>query len=124
MKGRLLVTLVVAAALFLAVAASPALAGKPGGGGGKPGGSATSGSLVVTPNPVPAWGATYNVSGSGFKAGSWVAFSTTCAGSFNRWPDANGNVSFTRTSGYPGTCRYDAFQGGSLRATVTFSIVE
>ena len=107
--------------------AGPALAGKPSNAsqhGGKTGPTAT---LVVSPNPVQAWGAAYTVTGSGFVANQWVYFSTTCSGSFNRAADGNGALSFTRVSQWPGTCKYDAYQYDgrrfTLMATVSFEVV-
>ncbi len=112
--------LLVGLVVSLAVAVTPASADKPGP-------TSTSASLTVLPNPVLAYGRIYYVLGSGFQPDEWVYFSTTCAGSFNRYADSSGKVLMARTSGYPGTCRYDAYQYSGhqlgLMATRTFSVV-
>ena len=119
------------AALLLTTVLSPetALAGGRGNGNWKP--SDSGASLTVTPATVAAWGGTYVVTGSGFNAGQTVHFSVSepgCCIAFNVAADATGNVSFSRTAGFPGTYKVDAYQWNGrksvLMATVSFSVVE
>ncbi len=119
------------AALLLTAVVSPetALAGGRGKGGG--GGAVSStGSLSVSPATVDAWGGQYLVTGSGFYPGQVVNFSVAqpgCCIAFNIWADSNGNVSFTRTTGEPGTYKIDAYQTNGrklvLMGTVSFEVV-
>ena len=86
--------------------------------------------LTVSPNPVPAMGTEYTVTGSGFKTDQWAYFSTTCQGAFNVWVDSSGGVSITHNSRFAGVCTYDVYQYTGTRnnkltlmASLTFEVV-
>ena len=127
---RIFAILVVVAILGATLGAGSALAAR-GGIAGKPnGGNGTTAAMTVSPNPVIA-GGDLTVTGSGFKPGQWIYFSTTCYGSFNVAVDSAGNTSFTRPAPIgPGRCTFDAYQNGgkgknamTLMATLTFDVV-
>jgi hypothetical protein len=90
----------------------------------------TSATLTVTPNPVAAGGATYVVTGSGYKVGTFVAiqlYEPGCCRFFSIMPDANGNIAFAATTVGPGTYKVEARQrlGGrktTLVGTATFTV--
>lgn len=118
--------LLVGLTLLAFLASTPALAA-PGGKHGRD--QTTAATLSVSPNPVPAWGGQYTVAGSGFAANKAVSFSIAspgCCLAFNVWADSSGRVSFSRTTGSPGTYKIDAYQLSgrkyALMATVSFNV--
>lgn len=95
-----------------------------GGGGGKPGG--TTATLVVTPNPVAAGGATYTVTGTGYPAGKLVAVALGnpgCCVAFNVAADATGKINFQRTTGFPGTYTLKTYVYGTTKLLGSTSFV-
>lgn len=102
------VLVIAAALLVLAVSADAVEAARGGKGGGKGGGStdAPTVAMSVSPNPVPAWGAVYTISGTGFSPGAGVNFVLDGVVTFTT-ADANGYAKSTWRSWYPGT--YTAF---------------
>jgi len=118
-----------AAVLLTAIAAGPALAAK--GGNGKGNGpvaqSTSAATMVVSPNPVPAWGYVYTVTGSGFTPGNAVNFVKDGVATYAR-ADENGVASTVYTSWEPGTQTVSAkeFIGKSYETvgSVTFEVVE
>lgn len=122
---------VVAAVLVLAASADAVQAARGGNGGGKGGGKgggtteAPTVTMSVSPNPVPAWGTVYTISGTGFSPGAGVNFVNNGVATFTT-ADANGVAKSIWTSWYPGT--YTAYakqytgrsyeQVGSLTFTV------
>lgn len=115
--------------LIFGLIAGTALGAKGGAGGG---GSRSPAALVVTPNPVDAYGADYSVTGSGFKpntAVNIVISMPTCCAFFTVTADAEGDVWFVYSTGAPGTYQIDANQrlNGrklTLMATTTFEVAE
>lgn len=109
---------------------APALAARGGNGDGK-GGGRSEATLSVDPNPVPAYGFEYAVTGSGFKpdtAVNVVVSMPTCCAFFTVTADAAGDVFFIYRSGAPGTYQIDANQrlNGkklTLMARTTFAVV-
>jgi hypothetical protein len=70
---RLITALVVAGLMFLMLAGGSALADKGGGGGHHGGGTPPpTGTLTVSPNPVPLYSTGITISGSGFVANQTV----------------------------------------------------
>ena len=132
-KQKKLVTLTVAlvlvaaaVTLFSALGGGSALAAR----GGKGGSASTSGSatLTLSPNPVAAFGE-YTVSGSGFRANTYVAVGML--ESDTNWfrlvvTDSNGSFSFSRTTGGAGSVEHQAFQkkpNGSMELVATATLV-
>jgi hypothetical protein len=78
--------------------------GGKGGGGGSNGGNTTAPTVTmsVSPNPVPAWGTVYTVSGTGFSPGSGVNFVLNGVATFTT-ADAYGYARSIWRSWYPGT---------------------
>jgi hypothetical protein len=99
-----------------------------GGGGGKGGGKppASAATLSVTPNPAPAGGTIYTVSGSGFGSNQMVAISLAnpgCCLAFNVLASSTGTLSFTATTGSPGTYYITAIRYGSTTVLARTSFV-
>jgi len=111
-----------------AMAAKGGNPGKPGGGGA----SKTTATLVVTPEPVEAYGNQYSVTGSGFKPSTPVNIvlsMPSCCAFFTVTADASGDIWFVHTTGASGTYQIDAHQrlnGRKLTmvGTTTFAVVE
>lgn len=87
--------------------------------------------LKVDPDPANSAGASYKVTGSGFKVGTVVFLNISepsCCASFAVSPDEAGNITFERETGKPGIYRVEAFQrieGRFLpQATVYFEVTE
>lgn len=117
---RLALALIVVATLLAPAAAIAARGGNKGGGGKTP-----PASMVVTPDPVAAGGATYTVTGSGFKPNSIVYINEArpgCCSAFNVWADGAGRIEFTRSTGFEGTYTVKAMQK-KKRRTVTMAVV-
>ena len=114
--------LVIALALAM-FSVTPALAAKGGNGGHN---TPSNVGLIVSPNPVQAGGHQYTVTGSGFTANQIVYFMDWCWGASNTLVGGDGTFSLTLTSGFPGTCKFNAYQGtGSqlvLKATTTYTV--
>ena len=117
------IPIVIMVLLVAALGASTVLAA-PGGGkgkGNKGGDDSGSGGLTVTgslssSNPYQAWGAeTYTVHGTGYGAIESVYISLAspgcCSGS-KVWTDRNGEFSFSKATGAPGTYTATALQKG------------
>lgn len=134
-NGPFLTVLILLLVLALAV---PALAAKGGnngnpngkGGGQGGGGNTPPAAMSVAPNPVSAFGATFTVTGDGFRPNSWVHMteaSPFCCAAYNVMADANGSISYTRITGYPGTYAIAARQLDGkkykLMASVDFPVV-
>lgn len=113
---RLIALFATVAALALAV--SPALAGK-GNGGGNDGGSAGGGgsskpsaTLTISPNDAPAWSRVWG-SGCGYEVGKDVYIDVqkpSALGFLGAVPDGNGCISFTFTTDDPGMYAVSARQ--------------
>lgn len=123
-------TLVLVLALVLGSFTASALASK-GQGNGNGRGNIPPAVMVVTPNPLSAFGGIYAVTGSGFNPNQRVVLNEsrpTCCASFNVMADSAGNISFARSSGYPGTYELTAWQKKHKRywvmAEVTFEVVD
>lgn len=118
-----------ATVLLAAVTAGPALAAKGGNGKGHGQGetSGTSVTLAVSPDPVPAWGTVYTVTGTGFTPGNAVNFVLDGVATYAR-ADENGSASTVYTSWTPGS--YTVFakewigKGYVEVGSVTFDVVE
>jgi hypothetical protein len=87
--------------------------------------------LNVNPNPVPALGGEYTVTGSGYYTDQPVSINMHdpgCCLAFDVWPGSSGNISFTRTTGSPGTYKVEAYQKENnkqvLMAQISFEVVE
>ena len=100
------VLVIAAALLMLAVSTGTvdAAKGGKGGGGGGSGGSTTAPTVAmsVSPNPVPAWGTVYTISGTGFSPGAGVNFVLNGVATFTT-ADASGYARSIWRSWYPGT---------------------
>lgn len=96
------------------------------GNGGKP----LAATLTVEPsNPLSAWGQGYTVRGFGLEPNTSVSITMAdpgCCVGFRVWTDGDGNLSFSRTTGKPGTYTVDAYQVKGhrfvLKATVSFIV--
>ena len=85
----------------------------------------------MTPDPAPAYGVDYTVTGAGFRpnmAVNVVISMPTCCAFFTVTADAEGDVWFVYPSGAPGTYEIDAHQrlNGrklTLMGTTTFEVV-
>ncbi len=121
------ILLILVAIAVLAV--TPALADKGGNGNGR-GGKSPSATLTVEPsNPFSAWGQEYSVRGTGFSPNVAVKFTMAdpgCCLGFNVWTDGDGELSFSRTTGAPGTYKVDAYELKGhrhvLKGTVSFTV--
>jgi len=124
------VLMIVAAVLVLAASADAVQAARGGNGGGKGGGKggstdAPTVTMSVSPNPVPAWGTVYTISGTGFSPGAGVNFVNNGVATFTT-ADANGVAKSIWTSWYPGTYTAYAkqFVGRSYEqvGSITFTV--
>ena len=98
--------------------------GNGGGGGGKP--PRSSATLVVTPSPVSAGGATFTVSGGGYGAGQMVAVNLAnpgCCLAFNVLSDSTGHISFQATTSSSGTYYVRTYRYGSTSLLASTSFV-
>ncbi len=140
---RLVVMLAVVAILGGALGAGSALADKGvdgvhnhaekngnGKGGNDGNGGGSSAVLIVSPNPVAAFGE-YVVSGSGFSANDLVSVGIRHADA-TYWStvttDGNGAFSFTRTAQGPGDVVHEAYQqknkrSWEMKASVTLTVM-
>ena len=113
----IVVAVAMAALVFTTIVGSPALAVKPehaGNDNGKGGGNGgTHATLTVSPNPVPAGGAIFSGSGSGYFPSSFAyvnirtprtLYATSVA------TDASGNVHFEHATAEEGTYTVEVFQ--------------
>lgn len=119
----------VTALLFAAVIAGPTLAAKGGNGKGHGPNSelGTNVTLAVSPDPVPAWGTVYSVTGTGFTPGNAVNFVLNGVATYAR-ADDNGSASTVYTSWTPGTYTVFAKEWSGKAyaevASATFQVVE
>lgn len=105
--------------------------GKGGGGNMGGGGKTPPAVMVVTPDPADAYGGSYTITGSGFKAGQWVHMteaSPYCCSAHNVMADGSGSITYTRTTGYPGTYTITARQLDGRKykvmAEVSFDVLD
>jgi hypothetical protein len=117
------------AMLVVALMAGTAVAGRGGGGakggGGKPGGTLTA-QVVVSPNPVPAYG-TFTMTGCGYTPNVGLQFNLYAPGSTSVWggtADGNGCLmNPTGWAGAAGSARLDVLERSVTRvASTTFEI--
>ena len=97
--------LVIAAALLMLAISTDAVEaarGGKGGGGGSGSTTAPTVTMSVSPNPVPAWGTVYTISGTGFSPGSGVNFVLNGVATFTT-ADSSGYARSIWRSWYPGT---------------------
>ena len=127
---RLMTALVLGGLMFLLVAGGSALAKGGGGGGGHRGGGGTTtptGTITVSPNPVPLNSTTITINGTGFGANQQllVASGSCCLSSATADSSGNLSVLYTPAMGFywPGTFSAQVFSSsGSLLASVTFTV--
>ena len=119
------------ATLIATLVFGTALAGKPTGGAGGGGhggkGGSYSATLVVSPNPVAAGGATFSVTGSGFPHDGMVGISIAnpgCCLAFNVAANSSGAISFSYTTGSAGSYVLKAYKYGTttIIAQTTFTV--
>ncbi len=123
----ILVILVAVAMLSVA----PAMAAKGGNGhdNGR-GGKSGEATLTVEPsNPFEAWGQEYVVRGQGFSPDTAVTITMAdpgCCMGFRVWTDSEGELTFSRATGSPGTYTVDAYESKGRKyvhmATVSFVV--
>lgn len=83
--------------------------------------------MAVSPNPVPAWGTVYTISGAGFTPGAAVNFVINGVATFTT-ADQNGFASSIWTSWYPGS--YTAKAKQFIRrsyvevGSITYAVIE
>ena len=121
-------------AVALAVDVDAAKGGKGGGGGsgvchGKKcngGGDTTTGTVMVTPNPVPLGSQSVDISGTGFRANEYLVVSLpgACC-DIGATTDASGafSVIFYRNFDWPSTYTVEVQRNGVTVATTTFTVV-
>ena len=119
------------AALVVGLMAGTAFAARGGGGGGgghgKPGGGAIVGTatLVVSPNPVPAY-SDFQYSGCGYTPDAGVQFNLYAPGVTHIWAqtaNSAGCITGFSWASAPGSARLDALAGSTtLVARTTFTI--
>jgi hypothetical protein len=131
-RGRTILNALAVGLVAAALVSGSVAAGKPSGGGGgggkgggKPGGTLTA-QVVVSPNPVPAYG-TFTMSGCGYTPNVGVQFNLYAPGSTSVWGgtiDGNGCLrNPTGWAGSPGTATIDVLEGSVTRvASATFEI--
>src|SRR5574341_2161029 len=100
--------LVIAAALLMLAISTDAVEAARGGKGGGGGGSTTAPTVTmsVSPNPVPAWGTVYTISGTGFTPGAGVNFVLNGVATFTT-ADSSGYAKSIWKTWY--TCTYTAY---------------
>jgi hypothetical protein len=128
-SGQVVLEGALIAMLVVGLMAGTAFAGKPTGSGGhhKPGGGGTlTATVVVSPNPVPAY-TTFRITGCGYTPSTGVQFNLYSPGGTSVWgglADAAGCL--TNGSGWAngaGSARLDVLAGSvTVVASVTFAV--
>lgn len=112
------------ASLLVALVAGTAFAGK--GGGKKPGVTPLPATVVVAPNPVPAY-STFQITGCGYKPNTGVQFTLYAPGVTAVWGGtADGSGCLVNASGWAnaaGSAKLDVLEGSVTKvASVSFTI--
>ncbi len=127
LEGAIVATLVVGLLAGTALAGKPTGGGSTGGGGHhKPGGTNSTATVLVAPDPVPAY-STFQITGCGYTPSTGVQFNLYASGGTAVWggmADANGCL--TNGSGWAnaaGSARLDVLAGSvTVVASRTFTI--